>query len=58
MGALYMGNRVLLKPDQKVAFPLEQFLRLLHHCGLPKEDVSLLHADGPVTEEILKKMKA
>ena len=57
MGALYMGNKVLVKPDLKTALPLEQFIRLLHECGLPKEDLSLLHADGVVTEQVLKKGK-
>ena len=50
-----MGNKVLLKPDAKVAFPAEQFLRLLHYCGMPKEDCSFLYADGPAIEHVLKK---
>jgi 1-pyrroline-5-carboxylate dehydrogenase len=55
MGALFMGNQVLVKPDLKTAMPLEQFIRLLHHCGLPKEDLSLLYADGKETEHVLIK---
>jgi 1-pyrroline-5-carboxylate dehydrogenase len=55
MGALFMGNKVLVKPDVKTAMPLEQFIRLLHHCGLPKEDLDLIYCDGPVMEHILKK---
>jgi 1-pyrroline-5-carboxylate dehydrogenase len=55
MGALFMGNKVLVKPDIKTAMPLEQFVRLLHHCGLPKSDLDLIYSDGPVTESILKK---
>lgn len=31
---------------------------MLHHCGLPKEDLDFAHADGPITEKILKKGKA
>jgi 1-pyrroline-5-carboxylate dehydrogenase len=50
MGALFMGNKVLVKPDIKTAMPLEQFIRLLHHCGLPKTDIDLMYADGPVVE--------
>jgi 1-pyrroline-5-carboxylate dehydrogenase len=55
MGALFMGNKVLVKPDIKTAMPLEQFIRLLHHCGLPKTDIDLMYADGPVVEQVLKK---
>jgi 1-pyrroline-5-carboxylate dehydrogenase len=55
MGALFMGNKVLVKPDIKTGMPLEQFVRLLHECGLPKTDLSLIYSDGPVTEHILKK---
>jgi 1-pyrroline-5-carboxylate dehydrogenase len=55
MGALFMGNKVLVKPDIRTGMPLEQFVRLLHHCGLPKNDLSLLYSDGPVAEHILKK---
>lgn len=50
-----MGNKVLVKPDIKTALPLEQFIRLLHYCGLPREDLDFIYCDGPVMEHILKK---
>ena len=50
-----MGNRPTVKPDQRCSFPYEQFVRLLHYCGLPKTDLDLIHCDGPVAEHILKK---
>lgn len=55
MGALFMGNKPVIKGDSRVSFPLEEWIRMLHYCGLPKEDVDFLHADGPVMEAILKK---
>ena len=55
MGALYMGNKVLVKPHEITAFPVEQFIRLLHYCGLPKEDLDFIYCRGPVMEQILKK---
>lgn len=59
MGALFMGNKVVVKPDVKTGMPLEQFIRLMHHCGMPKEDVSLLQgADGSVMEKVLVKGQA
>lgn len=47
MGALYMGNLPLLKVDSKVSIVMDQFLRLLHRCGLPMEDVIFLNCTGP-----------
>lgn len=50
-----MGNKVLVKPDIRTGMPLEQFVRLLHYCGLPKTDLSLVYCDGPAAEHIFKK---
>lgn len=55
MGALFMGNKPVVKSDNRCSVPLEQWIRMLHYCGLPKEDMDFLHADGPVMEHILKK---
>lgn len=57
MGALYMGNRPLIKPATKVGVVTEQFLRLLHICGLPKEDVDLIHCSGSVMYKLLKRAR-
>jgi len=54
MGALYMGNKPVVKGDTRTSIVLEQWIRMLHYCGLPKEDMDFLHADGPVMEKILK----
>ncbi|BBN13896.1 hypothetical protein MPTK1_6g07270 [Marchantia polymorpha subsp. ruderalis] len=53
MGALYMGNKPLLKVDSKVSIVMEQMLRLLHDCGMPLEDVDFLNSDGPVMNHVL-----
>lgn len=53
MGSLFMGNKPLVKCDSKVALPFEEFLRLLLACGLPKEDIILVHSDGHNTEKII-----
>lgn len=55
MGALYMGNKVLLKVDSKVSVVMEQALRLLHECGLQMTDVDFINCDGPTMHEILMK---
>ena len=36
--ALFMGNQPLCKVDWKVAICMEQFIRMLHHCGLPQTE--------------------
>ncbi|KAL2622513.1 hypothetical protein R1flu_002718 [Riccia fluitans] len=53
MGALYMGNKPLLKVDSKVSIVMEQMLRLLHDCGMPLEDVDFLNSDGPTMNHVL-----
>ena len=46
MGALFMGNRPLVKVDSKVSVVFEQFLRMLIHCGLSPDDIDLVHCRG------------
>jgi 1-pyrroline-5-carboxylate dehydrogenase len=53
MGALFMGNKACLKPDTRCSYVAEQWIRMMHYCGLPKEDMDLIHADGPAMEKIL-----
>lgn len=53
LGALFMGNKVLLKGDSRVSVVMEQALRLLHHCGLPKEDVDFINCDGQTMHHLL-----
>lgn len=53
MGALYMGNKPVLKVDSKVCIVMEQMLRLLHDCGLPVEDVDFINADGKTMNKLL-----
>lgn len=53
MGALYMGNKALLKVDSKVSIVMDQMLRLLHYCGLPVEDVDFINSDGKTMNKLL-----
>ncbi|KAJ1433135.1 Aldehyde/histidinol dehydrogenase [Ochromonadaceae sp. CCMP2298] len=53
MGALFMGNKVCLKADSRVAAVMEQALRLLHHCGMPMQDVDFINSDGPTMHKLL-----
>jgi 1-pyrroline-5-carboxylate dehydrogenase len=54
LGALFMGNRPLVKVDSKVSVVFEQFLRLLIHCGLSPHDVDLIHCRGERMGELLE----
>ncbi|QHO51658.1 Delta-1-pyrroline-5-carboxylate dehydrogenase 12A1 [Arachis hypogaea] len=54
MGALYMGNKPVLKVDSKVSIVMEQMLRLLHTCGLPVEDVDFINCDGKTMNKLLQ----
>jgi 1-pyrroline-5-carboxylate dehydrogenase len=53
MGALFMGNKPVLKPSEQVSVVMEQFLRLLHHCGMDLADVDLLNCRGPVAQQVI-----
>mmetsp|Transcript_19913 Transcript_19913/g.48888 ORF Transcript_19913/g.48888 Transcript_19913/m.48888 type:complete len:407 (+) Transcript_19913:538-1758(+) len=55
MGALYMGNKPVLKPSEQVSVVMEQFVRLLIHCGMDPNDLDLLNCRGPVVEELIVK---
>jgi 1-pyrroline-5-carboxylate dehydrogenase len=55
MGALYMGNKPVLKPSEPTALVMEQYLRLLIDCGMDPSDVDLLNCRGPVAQELIVK---
>ncbi|THU65038.1 hypothetical protein C4D60_Mb01t32920 [Musa balbisiana] len=57
MGALYMGNKPIIKVDSKVSIVMEQMLRLLHDCGLPREDVDFINSDGKTMNKLLREAK-
>ncbi|XP_057951196.1 delta-1-pyrroline-5-carboxylate dehydrogenase 12A1, mitochondrial [Malania oleifera] len=57
MGALYMGNKPILKVDSKVSIVMEQMIRLLHYCGLPVEDVDFINSDGKTMNKLLLEAK-
>eukprot|EP00933_Yihiella_yeosuensis_P053074 TRINITY_DN51249_c0_g1_i1.p1 TRINITY_DN51249_c0_g1~~TRINITY_DN51249_c0_g1_i1.p1 ORF type:complete len:565 (+),score=136.92 TRINITY_DN51249_c0_g1_i1:106-1800(+) len=54
ISALFMGNRPVVKVDEKVAIVMEQFVRLAIECGMPPEDLDYLYSNGKVCNEVLK----
>ncbi len=57
MGALFMGNRPLIKAATTVCVVIEQFLRLLIHAGLSPADVDLIHCRGSVMGRLFERAK-
>jgi len=53
VSALLAGNRPTIKAASTVAVVIEQFLRLLFACGLPREDVDLIHCSGSYMEHFI-----
>lgn len=53
VGALMMGNRPLLKVDSKVSIVMEQFIRLMIACGMPPDDVDLIHCGGETMQGVI-----
>lgn len=56
LGALFMGNKPLVKGDSRVSICLEEFVSLMHACGMPKEDLVLIHTDGKNMEQLYKQI--
>jgi 1-pyrroline-5-carboxylate dehydrogenase len=57
MGALFMGNKPLIKAATTVCVVIEQFLRLLIHAGLVPADVDLIHCRGSVMGKLIEKAR-
>jgi 1-pyrroline-5-carboxylate dehydrogenase len=57
LGALFMGNKVLLKVDSRVSCVIEQFIRLLIHAGLPASDIDLIHCRGKEMGRLLEQAR-
>ena len=57
LGAVFMGNRPLVKVDSKVSVVFEQFLRMLIHSGLPAADVDLIHCRGSEMGRLIESAK-
>lgn len=56
MGALFMGNKVLIKVDSKVSACIQEFIKLLLACGLPKNDVILVQTNGINMEYLMSQI--
>jgi 1-pyrroline-5-carboxylate dehydrogenase len=52
-GALVVGNKPLLHVDHRVSVVMEQFLRLMIECGLPKSDFHFINGSGIGFEQTL-----
>ena len=46
---------MIVKPAEKTSIVMEQFLRMLHHCGMPHNDCDLLNGSGATMEGLLTK---
>ena len=51
------GQSSVLHVDSRVSIVMEQFLRLMHACGMPTEDVDLIHCDGQIMGELLEQLQ-
>lgn len=46
---------MVFKGDPKVSVVMEQAIRMLHACGLPKEDLDFINGQGPVMQALLER---
>jgi len=54
VGALLMGNRPTLKCASATSVVMEQFLRMLHACGMPLSDADLMHGGGEAMGRLIQ----
>ena len=54
MGALYMGNHVTIKAASTVSMVMEEWIRLMLDCGMPSEDVNLIHCNGSTISRLIE----
>jgi 1-pyrroline-5-carboxylate dehydrogenase len=57
MGALYMGNHATVKAASTVSMVMEEWIRLMLDCGMPPEDVNLIHCSGSMVSRLIEKGK-
>ncbi len=57
MGALFMGNRPLVKVAETVSVVFEQFVRLLIEAGMPPGDLDVIHCGGAEMSKLLDRSK-
>ncbi|OWK26932.1 MAG: hypothetical protein US76_02385 [Parcubacteria group bacterium GW2011_GWA2_38_13b] len=53
LGALFMGNKPVLKQASTTSIVAEAFVRLLLACGMPADDMALIHCGGSVMEKLV-----
>eukprot|EP00831_Metopus_contortus_P002779 TRINITY_DN1102_c0_g1_i5.p1 TRINITY_DN1102_c0_g1~~TRINITY_DN1102_c0_g1_i5.p1 ORF type:complete len:570 (+),score=81.22 TRINITY_DN1102_c0_g1_i5:2-1711(+) len=52
LGALFMGNKVIVKANSKTTIIMEEFVRMLIYCGMPLTDCDLIHCAGDKFEKL------
>merc|ERR1712032_1089134 len=50
-----MGNHLTMKGASTVSIVMEQFVRMMIHCGMPATDMNLIHCGGRAMGDLLKK---
>ncbi|KAG9394128.1 1-pyrroline-5-carboxylate dehydrogenase [Carpediemonas membranifera] len=55
MGALYMGNKVLLKCASMTSLIMQEWIKLMHYCGAPKNAIEMIHCSGCTMGAIVEK---
>ena len=54
LGATFAWHMQCQKMSCRVSIVAEQFIRMLHHVGMPKGDLDYIQGNGRVVGEILK----
>lgn len=56
--AIVTGNTVVIKPSEITPAPFHYLIEILHReTGLPRGVINVIHVDGSVVEELVRRMK-
>ncbi|CEM06404.1 unnamed protein product [Vitrella brassicaformis CCMP3155] len=55
LGAAMVGNKPVVKTESTMGMPVEQFIRFMHFCGLPKDEIDFISCRGPVMSDLVSR---
>eukprot|EP00920_Eleutheroschizon_duboscqi_P001958 GHVT01005087.1.p1 GENE.GHVT01005087.1~~GHVT01005087.1.p1 ORF type:complete len:443 (+),score=27.87 GHVT01005087.1:524-1852(+) len=55
LSAAMVGNKPVVKTEATQGLAVEQFIRFLHFCGLPTDEIDFINTRGPIMAKLLER---